>query len=92
MFVCHFCKKVTKPRVKVSRIATKTEMYNHPHRFKAQPRWGFDKQGKKKLEWIDDKGGFGVQICKEVNSCPDCAVAYEREKKKVTLTVHDLVV
>lgn len=87
MFVCNFCRQVTKPRVKCNKIVFKSVMFNHPHRARVLKRWGVDKQGKKKLEWVDDRGGVGPQVEKEINACPDCAEQYFKRKEAVTKSV-----
>lgn len=87
MFICNFCKKPVKPNTACKKVVTQFRMYNHPHRSRVQKRWGFDKQGKKKLEWIDDKGNPGLQIVTEVNSCLECAVQHEKQQNSLTMTL-----
>lgn len=84
MFICHFCRKSVAPRTPCNKVITKTIMFQHPHRPKVHRRWGIDKQGKPKIEWIDDKGGLGPQIAVEVQSCPECAKVFiaKREAAK----------
>jgi hypothetical protein len=33
------------------------------------------------MEWVPDPGGFGLQIAKEVYSCPQCAADWEKQQK-----------
>lgn len=85
MFVCNFCRKPVKPRTACKKVVTEYRMFNHPHRSRVQKRWGYDKQGKKKLEWVDDKGGVGPQIVIEVNACGECALQHEARQKALTV-------
>jgi hypothetical protein len=73
MFKCSFCGKTASKGTPCKKV-TKTVIFHHPFRSKVQRRWGFDKSGRPKLEWIDDKGGVGPQIVSEHPICPDCAV------------------
>jgi len=81
MFICTFCKKSVPPRTGCKKVITKTVMFQHPHRPRVHKRWGVDKQGKPRIEWIDDKGGIGPQIVHEVPACPECSA--EQEKKRI---------
>lgn len=72
MYKCSICRKTVPPRTSCIRI-TKTHMYQHPYRPKAQKKLVYDKTGKLKTEWVDDKGGVGPQIVSEHPVCPSCA-------------------
>jgi len=89
MFICHFCKKVSKPQIACKKIVTKSYMHQHPFRAKVQKKLGYDKNGRLKIDWIDDKGGRGVMIAQEVNSCTDCYNQYMREKQKSVVEADD---
>jgi hypothetical protein len=71
MYRCSICTKVVPPKTPCQRIISK-RVHRHPFRPKAQSRWGIDKNGKRKEEWIDDPGGVGTQIVQEYPVCPDC--------------------
>lgn len=73
MYKCSFCRKTVAARTPCKKVI-KTVMFHHPFRPKVQRRWGYDKQGRPKQEWIDDKGGVGPQIVSEHPICPDCAL------------------
>lgn len=73
MFKCSFCNKSVPPRTPCKKVF-RTHVYNHPFRPKVQRRWTYDKSGKLKQEWRDDKGGIGIQIISEHPICPECAV------------------
>lgn len=73
MYKCTYCKKTVPPRTPCKRVV-KTKIFHHPFRPKIMRRWVYDKTGKLKQEWVDDKGGVGPQIVAEFPICPDCAV------------------
>ena len=74
MYRCSFCKKNVPAKTPCKKVV-KTKLFNHPFRPKVQKRWGYDKAGRLRQEWIDDKGGVGTQIVSEHPICPECAVA-----------------
>jgi len=80
MFICTFCRKSVPAGTHCKKVVTKTVMFQHPHRPRVHKRWGVDKQGKPRIEWIDDKGGVGPQIVQEVAACPECGAEQERKK------------
>jgi hypothetical protein len=79
-FVCHFCCKPTLPGVPAKKIVTAYRECYHPYRPKASQK-KVEKNGKWKMEWVPDPGGFGLQIAKEVYSCPQCAADWEKQQK-----------
>ncbi len=72
MYNCSLCGKTASPRTPCYKLI-KTRTFHHPYRPKVQKRWVFDKNGKWKMEWRDDKGGVGTQIVSEKPICPECA-------------------
>jgi hypothetical protein len=73
MYKCSFCKKVVPPRTSCKKVIN-SRVYHHPFRPKVQRRWGYDKMGRLRWEWVDDKGGIGPQIISECPICADCAL------------------
>jgi hypothetical protein len=70
MFVCEVCGSVAPPRTRSHRIVVETRATVHPPRSDAHwhpPRAG----GKGK--WVDDPGGRGTQIVRELRACESCA-------------------
>jgi hypothetical protein len=47
-----------------------TRLADHPHRPRAQQVL---RRSRKKRKWIEDPGGRGIQIVREVRACPSCA-------------------
>ncbi|HEY5921627.1 MAG TPA: hypothetical protein VIV11_08145 [Kofleriaceae bacterium] len=80
MFRCDVCGLVTPPRTPCNRIVVETRPIEYPKRDDAHwhpPRAG----GKGK--WVDDPGGTGTAIVREVRACPACAAqlhARERDE------------
>ncbi len=73
MYKCTFCKKTVAPRTPCKKVVH-SKIFHHPYRPKVQRRWVYDKSGRLKQEWVDDKGGVGPQITGEQPICPECAV------------------
>lgn len=82
MFICNFCKKSVPCRTPCKKVVIQTVMYHHPHRPKVHRKWILDKQGKPRLDWLDDKGGIGPQIAVEVPACPTCGLEQELKREK----------
>ena len=80
-FVCHFCKKQQTSSVSAHKIVTQYRQFEHPVRAKAMRR-KVVKNGKYKMEYITDPGGFGLQIAKEVLGCPNCANEWNRKQRE----------
>jgi hypothetical protein len=70
MYRCEVCKTVVSARVPSHRLIVATRTVRYPHRDKVHFRPA-DEGGKGK--WIDDPGGIGDEIAREVTVCPDCA-------------------
>lgn len=77
MYRCDVCGSVTPPNTPCNRIVVETRAIQHPKRDDVHwhpPRAGGS--GK----WIDDPGGTGSAIVREVNACPACAAREVTEK------------
>lgn len=88
MFKCEFCKKLVPARGPCNKVVTKKIMHQHAYRPRVQKRWGFDKAGRPKLAWVDDKGGRGYQVVHEAQACMECAVRWEKEHQEQSDVVH----
>jgi hypothetical protein len=68
MFRCEQCQQMVGPAVKSVRVAVETRVVQHPARKKAF--WV-----KKNQRWkqVDDPGGAGVQISRELTLCQRCS-------------------
>ena len=79
-FICNFCKKPQIAKTPAHKIVTAYREFHHPMRPKAM-KIKVIKNGKKKTEFVNDPGGTGVQVEKEVLSCPSCAATWEKQVK-----------
>lgn len=70
MFKCQNCQTVVPAHTKARRIVAETRFKEYPRRKKAF--WAYNTQ-KGKREEIDDIGGLGWEIAREIVVCPDCA-------------------
>lgn len=79
MFRCDACGKSTPPNTPCKKIVTRKKRHLHPERPRAQKGTAILKNGKKKMVWVPDFGGWGEQIVSEAKMCLGCAAAWERE-------------
>jgi hypothetical protein len=70
MYVCEVCGSVIVPGTPQTKIVVETRPVEYPVREKVHFRPGAD-GGKGK--WIDDPGGSGIEIVRELRVCPSCA-------------------
>jgi len=70
MYRCDVCNSVTEPGTKLHRIAVETRPVEYPLR--SAIHWHPPKAGGKG-KWIDDPGGHGTMIVREIDACPPCA-------------------
>lgn len=61
------------PRTPATRIVVQTRLVQFPYRVKANRVFRLDEAGKRKEREIDDPGGTGQQIVRELTACPTCA-------------------
>jgi len=69
MFVCDVCRVVV-PACTPCHLIAETRPVVHPRRPKIY--WHPPKDGRKG-EWVDDPGGPGSMIVRELRACPACA-------------------
>jgi hypothetical protein len=81
MFRCELCRFVVPVSTPCNRIVVETRRVDYPSRPRAHFAPGSE-GGKGK--WIDDPGGRGTEIVREVNACAACAsraAAVDRESE-----------
>jgi len=88
-YKCEICGTVVPPKVRATRFALKTRVKQYPYRPKANP--GFQtkngqvlkplRKSRKRSDRIDDPGGRGIELIKEVFACRACI------EKKSTLHI-----
>lgn len=77
MYVCEVCACVVPPNTPLHRIVVEARLVEHPHRPKIY--WHPPKDGEKG-KWVDDPGGSGEQIVRELRVCPRCAREHAAKK------------
>lgn len=82
MFRCYFCNQVTPP--KTTRHSVIIEIRNKAYsvRRRAPQKRGF--RPRERGETVQDRGGEGREIIREVDACPQCAAA-QKELKPLVL-------
>ncbi len=73
MYRCDVCGCVAPPRTPCNRITIETRPVEYPSRPKVH--WQPPKAGGQG-KWVDDPGGTGTAIVRELRACPDCAARH----------------
>src|SRR5262249_30673384 len=74
MFRCQLCQWVVPPRTPSQRLVLQRRGKKYPHRSRANIVVRQREDDKKpKKEYVDDPGGAGQEIVREVTVCPACA-------------------
>lgn len=81
MFRCENCGECPAPRTPCHRVVVQKKKHLHPERPRAKKGTTILKNGKKKMVWLADFGGWGDQIVKEMNMCPRCAAGWGHVRK-----------
>jgi hypothetical protein len=83
MFKCDQCGNSPPPKTPAKKIIVAKRRFLHPERPRAKKGLAILKNGKTKVVWIPDPGGWGDQIVHEAKMCPDCAFLWNRDHAKV---------
>jgi hypothetical protein len=73
MYRCQVCGCVVPPRTPASRLVLATRPKRYPGRPKAHRVIRLSETNKLKVVLLDDPGGSGREIAREVLACPSCA-------------------
>lgn len=73
MYRCDVCGSVAPAHTPCNRIPIETRPVEYPRRPDAH--WQPPKAGGQG-KWVDDPGGAGTAIVRELRACPDCAAAF----------------
>jgi hypothetical protein len=73
VYKCQLCQKVVPPGTKAFRIPVEFRLRHYPPKARAN-RVVSDN----KVHYVDDPGGTGYEIAREVTACPDCAANYKK--------------
>ena len=80
MFRCDVCASVAPPRTRCNRIVVETRVVEYPKR--DEVHW-HPPRARGKGKWVDDPGGHGTQIVRELRACELCfakRAAIERQR------------
>jgi hypothetical protein len=78
MFRCQLCGELVPPRTSAQRIVVSTRVKKFPFRSQANRIVRLNEKGKRKVTFVDDPGGLGSEIVRELMVCPACACARDR--------------
>lgn len=67
MYRCEQCNEVVGPRIPQVRVVAETRVRQYPFREKVN---AVNKRGR--LVWVDDAGGEGREVVRELVLCPRC--------------------
>jgi len=74
MYICQICKTCVPAKTPATRVTVETRYRQYPKRLKAHPV-----KRKGKIEMVDDPGGEGYEIAREVLACPTCAARHQAQ-------------
>ncbi len=80
MFRCYFCHKVTPPKTTRHSVVIESRAKQYSTRRREPKRGSY----RDRDDAVQDHGGSGTEITKEVDACPECA-AKQHELKTVAL-------
>ena len=83
MFRCYFCQQITPPKTTRHNVVIEVREKRYSSRQREQRRGG-GRNFRDRDDSVQDRGGQGVEIMKEVPACPACA-AKQHEVKRVEL-------
>lgn len=81
MYRCEACERISEPGDRCNRLVVETEAIAYPRRAKIY--WRPPKDGEKG-KWVEDPGGTGTRIVREINACAECVakqLALERSTR-----------
>lgn len=73
MFVCQLCDDVVGPGTRSHRLVIQQRVKTYPTRLQANCVRRLKGKGKRKKVYIDDPGGSGAEVARELIVCPQCA-------------------
>ena len=73
VFRCQLCCKVVPSGISPQRVVVETRAKKYPFRPKANRVVRLSENGKRKETFVDDPGGAGREVVRELIVCPPCA-------------------
>ena len=80
MFRCYFCQQVTPPKTTKHNVIISIREKEYPTRRK-ESKGG--RRFRSRDDVIQDRGGKGREIAKEVAACPACAAKHQNEEATI---------
>jgi len=84
MFRCYFCQKITPPKTTRHSVVIESRQKQYSARRPESKRRNFRDRDRDRDESVQDRGGQGIEIIKEVDACPECAAKQHQEKPLVS--------
>ena len=81
MFRCYFCNQVTPPKTTRHSVIIEIRKKEYSARRRAPQKRGF--RSRDRDESLQDRGGAGREIIREVDACPQCAATQKERKPSV---------
>ena len=81
MFRCYFCKQVTPPKTTRHSVIIEIRKKEYSARRRAPQKRGF--RPRDRDEAVQDRGGEGREIIREVDACPQCAAKQKELKPSI---------
>ena len=73
MFRCYFCHQVTPPKTTRHSVVIEARTKQYSARRREAKRRNFRDRDRDRDDSVQDRGGSGIEIIKEVDACPACA-------------------
>lgn len=82
MFRCYFCNQITPPKTSRHSVIIEIRKKEYFARRSAPQKRGF--RPRDRDESVQDRGGEGREIIREVDACPKCAAAQKELKPSIS--------
>ncbi len=82
MFRCYFCNQITPPKTTRHSVIVEIREKQYSVRRRAPQKRGF--RSRDREDPVQDRGGKGCEIIREVDACPACAAKQKESQPVVT--------
>ena len=76
VYRCEKCQLLVSPKTRAHKLVVETRPVKYPYRSKANRVVRLSENGKPRETFVDDRGGEGREIAKELTICPACAAKH----------------
>ena len=80
MFRCYFCQQITPPKTTRHSVVIEARTKQYSARRRESNRRNFRDRDRDRDDAVQDRGGHGIEIIKEVEACPACAAKHQQDK------------